>query len=608
MASPEVTPKMSGFVRGSAHNTHTAAKPTSTGTLTTKASPTTRQDHSLHRGIGSIGLLFASVGSIIGSGWLFGSMVAAQAAGPSAIISWSLGGVMILVIALCYAELGTMFPLSGGVVRYPHVVFGGFASYMTGWINWIAALALPPIEVMGALTYATKYGPFTHEHVVSGQTVHTLTPLGIALAVLLMAVFVVINYFGIRWFSRINNVLVWWKLGIISLVVVSFVALGFHGSNFTAGEGFFSHGWHGVFTAIATSGIVFSFLGFRQGIELAGETSNPRRNVPLAVVGSVLICILIYVGLQTAFLGVLPHSVIANMGGHWSNLNFSDSFGPLAAISTMLGAGWLAVLLYIDAIVSPADTGLIYVTTTARISHGMARNGNAPAKLATTNRHGAPVVSMIVAFVVGLVLFLPFPSWQQMAGFISSATVLSFASGPLTMAALRSRLPHHQRTFKAPFGHLLPMLGFISSNLLVYWTGWTTDLKLFIAMELGLVLLAVNKAFSRHEAMNRYNMAFRAGFWYIPWLAGLAIISYLGDYDGGIGLLHFDTAVPVIIVFSLAIYWMAIHFSFPAERVEFLADAITREARGETTNKDATDTTIDPEKPEGDAVLAPVKA
>ncbi|MDK7146981.1 hypothetical protein [Corynebacterium pseudokroppenstedtii] len=70
MALPEVTPKMSGFVRGSAHNTHTAAKPTSTGTLTTKASPTTRQDHSLHRGIGSIGLLFASVGSIIGSGWL----------------------------------------------------------------------------------------------------------------------------------------------------------------------------------------------------------------------------------------------------------------------------------------------------------------------------------------------------------------------------------------------------------------------------------------------------------------------------------------------------------------------------------------------------------
>lgn len=183
MASPEVTPKMSGFVRG-----RTATK--TAGTANT-ISTTARADHSLHRGVGSIGLLFASVGSIIGSGWLFGSMVAAQAAGPSAIISWALGGVMILFIALCYAELGTMFPLSGGVVRYPHVVFGGFASYMTGWINWIAALALPPIEVMGALTYATKYGPFTHEHVVSGQTVHTLTPLGIAVAVLLMAVFVV---------------------------------------------------------------------------------------------------------------------------------------------------------------------------------------------------------------------------------------------------------------------------------------------------------------------------------------------------------------------------------------------------------------------------------
>ena len=104
--------------------------------------------------------------------------------------------------------------------------------------------------------------------------------------------------------------------------------------------------------------------------------------------------------------------------------------------------------------------------------------------------------------------------------------------------------------------------------------------------------------------MKRYKLAFRAGFWYIPWLIGLAIISYLGDYDGGISILHFDTAVPVIVVFSLAIYWMAIHFSFPAERVEFLADVITREARGEVATKDSKDKTTESE---ADAVLAPIK-
>src|SRR5881392_3574779 len=87
----------------------------------------------LKRHVGVVGLLFASVGSIIGSGWLFGALNASVTAGPAAVISWALGGVMILMIALVYAELGTMYPLSGGVVRYPHLSFGSFASYTTGW-------------------------------------------------------------------------------------------------------------------------------------------------------------------------------------------------------------------------------------------------------------------------------------------------------------------------------------------------------------------------------------------------------------------------------------------------------------------------------------------
>ena len=539
------------------------------------------EGHQLQRHVGAVGLLFASVGSIIGSGWLFGALNAARDTGPSAIISWTLGGIMILFIALSYAELGTMFLLSGGVVRIPHISFGGFASFLTGWINWLAALALPPIEVEGALQYATKYAPFTQENTVGDKIVHTLTPLGIVTAVILMAVFVAINFYGVRWFARVNNVLVWWKLGVIALVIVAFFVMDFHPENFSAGEGFFSNGTHGVFTAIATSGIVFSFLGFRQGIELAGETNNPRRNVPLAVVGSVLICLVLYVGLQTAFIGVLPQSVIDSMGGHWATLTFKDSFGPLAGVAMLLGAGWLAVLLYADAVISPADTGLIYVTTTARISHAMARNGNAPRGLAKLNRHGTPVISLIVAFFVGLLLFLPFPSWQQMAGFISSATVLSFASGPLTLAALRKQLPKAKRPFKLPGGMIIAFLGFFSSNLLVYWTGWNTNYKLFLAVLLGFVMLGLNYVFNRTEHLNRVNMAFKAGLWYIPWLVGLAIISYIGDYDGGKGILHFDTAIPTVAVFSAIIFWMAYRFALPTHQAEQLASVMRREAEEE---------------------------
>ena len=102
-----------------------------------------------------------------------------------------------------------------------------------------------------------------------------------------MAFFVVVNYYGIRWFARVNNVAVWWKLGIIILVVFAFLFTEFHAVNFSS-HGFSTDGTHGMLTAIATGGITFSFLGFRQGIELAGETNNPKRNVPIAVIGSVL--------------------------------------------------------------------------------------------------------------------------------------------------------------------------------------------------------------------------------------------------------------------------------------------------------------------------------
>src|ERR1700712_1724607 len=92
----------------------------------------------LKRDLGPIALLFAAIGSIIGSGWLFGAFNASAIAGPSAIFSWLIAGVMIMLIGLTYAELGPMFPISGGVVRYPHIVWGSFASYSLGFITWIS--------------------------------------------------------------------------------------------------------------------------------------------------------------------------------------------------------------------------------------------------------------------------------------------------------------------------------------------------------------------------------------------------------------------------------------------------------------------------------------
>jgi len=508
----------------------------------------------LRRHVGLVGLLFASVGSIIGSGWLFGALNASQQAGPAAIISWAIGGVMILLIALVYAELGTMFPLSGGVVRYPHLSFGSFASYTTGWITWVAVATTAPIEVEAALQYATKYYPFTIEKTLAdGSTVQTLTGVGYGVAAALLAVFVVVNYYGIRWFARINNALVWWKLGIITLVIIAFLFTAFHGANFTS-FGFKPEGWHGVFTAISTSGIVFSYLGFRQGIELAGETTNPRRNVPIAVIGSVLLTGVIYVALQIAFIGALNPSILTKSDG-WAHLSFANDFGPLAALATLLGLGWLAVLLYADAIISPGDTGLIYTTITSRISYAMARNQNAPRALANTTSRGVPLVSLIVTFLVGLIVFLPFPSWQQLVGFITSATVMSFASGPLVLASLRRQVPDHERPFRLPGGHIIPVLAFWCSNLIVYWSGWDIVWKLMLSVLLGFVLLAIFHV----TGASRQPLDFKAGAsWLLPWLGSTALISWLGDYGGGIGVIGFGWSILILLGVSVAVYAIAV--------------------------------------------------
>ena len=538
----------------------------------------TSQKPELKRHVGVVGLLFASVGSIIGSGWLFGALNASMAAGPAAIISWGLGGILILFIALTYAELGTMFPLSGGVVRFPHMAFGHFASFTSGWITYVAVATTAPIEVTAALQYGTKYAPFTTPHTVNGEPVYTLTTLGYVAAVILMAVFVVVNYYGVRWFARINNALVWWKLAIILLVIAAFFISAFHGENFSS-HGFAPDGIHGIFTAIATSGIVFSYLGFRQGIELAGETDNPRRNVPIAVIGSVLLTGLIYVLLQVAFIGALDPSVLGDSGS-WSKLSFENDFGPLAAIASLIGLGWLAVLLYIDAIISPGDTGLIYTTITSRISYAMARNGNAPAPLARTTDRGVPLISLIVTYFVGLIVFLPFPSWQQLVGFITSATVMSFASGPLVLVALRKQAPDRERPFRLPGGHVIPFLAFCASNLIVYWSGWDIVWKLMVAVLLGFVLLGIFMLTGK-VAVPELELPSGAA-WLLPWLAGLTFVSWLGKfpepYVGNRGVLTFEWSIVAVVALSALIYWLAYRFQLDPEDAQAHMRQVEREA------------------------------
>jgi len=534
-------------------------------------------DHRLKKDFGTIGLLFTAIGSIIGSGWLFSSLNAAKQAGPAAVISWVVATVMFLLIALSYAELGVMFPRSGGVARYPHYAWGSFASYSMGWVTWLSCAAVASVEVSAVLTYATSYVPWLE------NSDATLTPAGLVIAIVIMAVFVVVNYFGVRWFARINNVLVWWKLAMIALVIVALLASAFHTGNFTIrtdnGSGFTPYGLKGAFEAIPAAGIAFSFLGWRQGIELAGETANPRRNVPLTVIGSVVICGVLYLLLQIAFIGAVPSDAIAK--GGWSEIGSnlvatggaSATFSPLAVVASILGLGWLAGLLYADAIISPSDTGLIYTSVTARMSYAMGRNRNAPRILAHVNDNGVPWPSLILAWVVGCIFFLPFPSWQSLVSIVTSLTVLSFGSGSIALLTFRKQIPEQERRYRLHGAWVIAPLALLSTNLIMYWAGWDQVWKMMLAVVIGYILLGFFQTSDagKHRAPK---LDVAHGWWVLVWFVGITIVSYLGNYSGTaaanagqLGWYKFGGGIIANIVLTAVVLACAWYCKLPGNRV-----------------------------------------
>jgi amino acid transporter len=517
----------------------------------------------LRREIGFIGLLWASGGSIIGSGWLFGAQGALSTAGPAAVISWVIGAMAILLLALVHAELGGMYPVAGGTARFPHYAFGGAVGASFGWFSWLQAATVAPIEVMAVIQYGQHYSFADHWMKLSnGQ--HVLTATGVVAAIVLMALFTAINFLGVRRLAHTNSAATWWKMAVPLLAIVALAVTQFHTSNFTAANGFSPYGAKGVLAAVSTSGIIFALLGFEQADQLAGESANPKRDIPRAVIGAVTLGAGIYILLQIVFLAALP---AAQIKGTWASAGYTTFSGPFANLATLLGLGWLATILYIDAAISPGGTGLIYTTATSRVSYGLSRNGYVPTVYERTDRRGIPWFGLLTAFVIGCVCFLPFPSWKSLVGLITSASVLMYAGAPLALGTFRSRLPHADRPYRAPAAPVLAPLAFAVANLLILWSGWTTDYKLGIAILIGYAILAANRIFKLNPTTPLLDL--RAASWLPVYLIGMGLIVYLSDF-GPLKNPWFPLwwDMLVVAVFSLAIYFWAMRVALPAEKIE----------------------------------------
>ncbi len=438
-------------------------------------------------------LLFLSMGAIIGSGWLFGVLDADSTAGPASVISWILGGIFVILIALAYAEIAGMLPRTGAIVRYPALTHGAFTGFILGWAYLLAAVSVAAIEAEAVVTYlSTKFTGAALTTTASGVKVLTW-PNGIVFAVALMLFFLVVNWVGIKFLAEFNRWITWWKL-IIPTITFLLLFLAFKGSNFTSYGGFAPLGASPIFEALATSGIVFAYLGFRQALDYGGEARNPQRDVPIATILSVVIATVIYVLLQIAFTGALNFGNAGIAAGAWAKLQGSSwASGPLYSALNASGIGLLgafATLLLIDAAISPSGTGWIYTGTGVRTFYGMSVNRYFPQGFQRMNRFGVPMMSALATFVVGCLFFAPLPSWYSMVGLITSATVLTYIMGGIGLPVLRRTAPELARPFRLPWSGLVAPLSFLAALMIVYWTPFSQLVNVFTAVFVGLTLFA----------------------------------------------------------------------------------------------------------------------
>jgi amino acid transporter len=449
-------------------------------------------DRHLKKRLSFTSLLFLSLSGIIGSGWLFASLRASGIAGPAAILAWVIAGIFVIFIALSWSEISAMLPRTGAIVRYPFLTHGGYTGWMIGWAYWLSAVTVPAIEAEAVVTYLG--GRFPTSNLETSAAILTW-PQGILVGIGLMLIFTLLNYYGIRLLGEVNRYVTWWKLVIPTLTFI-FLFFVLKGSNFTGlsykgSGGFTPFGIAPIFLAISTSGIIFSYLGFRQALDYGGESNNPQRDIPLATIGSVVIGMIIYTLLQVAFTGAVNWGAAGVHPGDWAKLATAWASGPLYKELTVAGIGALvsfATVLIWDAGISPSGTGWVYLGTSTRTNYGLSVSGALPHQLQWHNRYGIPWVSLVAAFVVGCVFFWPAPSWYSLVSFISSATVLTYIMGGLSQPILRRTAASLHRPYTLHNHMFWAPVGFLAAMMIVYWSGFITLVEVFAAVFLGLPL------------------------------------------------------------------------------------------------------------------------
>jgi APA family basic amino acid/polyamine antiporter len=452
-------------------------------------------DNSLRRALGAWNLTLLGIGAIIGTGiFVLTGTVAAQNAGPAVVLSFVLAGVASVFAALCYAEFASLVPMAGSAYTYGYATLGEFIAWIIGW-DLILEYALGAVTVaIGWSGYVVSFlrdlGIHIPAHLSAAHgTLVTLPDGGTTTAVfnlpavIIIAIVTTLLVVGIRESANVNNVIVFVKVGVVLLFIVGaahavnpenwhpFIPPQTIGPDGAPVPGAF--GWSGVMTGAAV--VFFAYIGFDAVSTAAQEAKNPQRDMPIGIIGSLLVCTLLYILVSGIATGVMPYT----------ELNVPD---PIAVVADRAGLGWLASLIKLGAIAGLSSVILVMLLGQSRVFYTMARDGLLPQWVNQVHpRFKTPWVTSIVT---GLAVALP-AGWltvRDAGALVSIGTLLAFVIVSVGILVLRVREPGLPRPFKAPFVWFTALGGAAASLYLMASLPWVTWERLLIWLAIGLVI------------------------------------------------------------------------------------------------------------------------
>ncbi|MGV3729536.1 MAG: amino acid permease [Sphingopyxis sp.] len=395
----------------------------------------------LARTLGWPHLIALGVGAIVGTGILTLIGVGADKAGPAVIVSFAVAGLICACAALAYAEMATMIPASGSAYTYSYVVIGEIIAWVVGWslileyslvvsavaVGW-SGYAAPLLEAWAGAPMALMQGPEL------GGIVNLP-------AIAIIAVVAGLLLVGTRESATLNAILVVVKV----LALVIFVAVALPAFNAANLEPFSPYGFaktmgpdgveRGVMAAAAI--IFFAFYGFDAIATAAEETRNPDRDLKIGIIGSMFVCVVIYIAVAVAAVGAIAYT------------RFANSPEPLALILRELGSPLAAQYLGVSAVIALPTVILAFFYGQSRIFFTMARDGLLPASLAKLSSRGTPVrITIFTAIVVAILAgFIPL---GDLAALANAGTLAAFTAVAICMLIMRRRAPDAPRTFRTP--------------------------------------------------------------------------------------------------------------------------------------------------------------